>query len=364
MLDSRVTITYFCMLGLFIYLVARLRVAAPKLTLIAMFAMIVADIYLVIAPLIPTFQGTIPKTMIIPCAVAVGIGAVCNIIFFPRSTSHIVLDSIYDILLPMDSLIKATAFKFSNPSMTMDLTALAEVKGSVAAAYKGFEGAITFLPLDFSVGRFGAEDIITLQGPLRELFVAFNELLQLHIAREEHIVHDKDMSQLAKAFSGVDFQGVGHHQINKAIDLRSELRHPETDALIAKSYAALSTSSHDVIEATQDALEAILQCIYTANNHRFSRKNTSEQRSSIIQEHLEIARRLEKSKTSYADEMARQIYSVHEHHFDGNGNIINSGEQPPPMSGLMMSVLVSIPRDQHSIHPTSQQSPNDPILIC
>jgi len=76
MLDTRVVITYFCMIGLFIYLVARLRVAAPKLVLLQIFAIIVSDVFLTTGPLLPSFQGAIPQVLVKPAALAVAIGMV------------------------------------------------------------------------------------------------------------------------------------------------------------------------------------------------------------------------------------------------------------------------------------------------
>ncbi|RYG85722.1 MAG: hypothetical protein EON58_22635, partial [Alphaproteobacteria bacterium] len=73
MLDTRVTVTFFCMLCLFVYFMARLRIRAPKLALTAIFAWIVTDVFLTIGPLLPSFQGTIPQVLIKPAAAALAI---------------------------------------------------------------------------------------------------------------------------------------------------------------------------------------------------------------------------------------------------------------------------------------------------
>jgi hypothetical protein len=112
MLDTRVTVTYFCMMGLFVYLVARVRVAAPKLALFQVFAIIVSDIFLTIGPLIPSFSGTIPSVLVKPAATAVGIGMVCNLLFFPESTSHLVLETMVGVVTPMKGLIDACKLGF------------------------------------------------------------------------------------------------------------------------------------------------------------------------------------------------------------------------------------------------------------
>lgn len=81
MLDARVVITYFCMLGLFVYLLARLRGVAPKLILAQIFGTVTVDIFLTIGPLLPSFEGSIAKVLVEPAAVAVALGMVSHVIF-------------------------------------------------------------------------------------------------------------------------------------------------------------------------------------------------------------------------------------------------------------------------------------------
>ena len=50
-----------------------MRAKAPKLGLLAVFAIVIGDLYLVNAPAIPTFNGTIPLSLIKPAAVAAGV---------------------------------------------------------------------------------------------------------------------------------------------------------------------------------------------------------------------------------------------------------------------------------------------------
>lgn len=112
MLDTRVSVTYFCMIGLFIYLVARIRIAAPKLALLQVFATVISDIsdiFLTIGPLMPSFSGMILAVLVKPAATAIGIGMVCNLVFFPQSTSHVVLETIEGALTPMKGFLVGSA---------------------------------------------------------------------------------------------------------------------------------------------------------------------------------------------------------------------------------------------------------------
>lgn len=173
------------MMGLFIYLLARLSIKAPKLILVSIFGTIVADIYVTIAPLIPTFQGTIPKTMIIPVSVAVGVGAVCNIVLFPQSTSSIVLEGMDEVLGKMRGFERALGVHLRRPESHFEMKKLVGLRDELLAAYKAIDTSAKFLPLDISYGKWNPEDICSLQEPCRQVFVAFGELLQVPMFREQ-----------------------------------------------------------------------------------------------------------------------------------------------------------------------------------
>ncbi|OJJ45842.1 hypothetical protein ASPZODRAFT_26451 [Penicilliopsis zonata CBS 506.65] len=136
MLDTRVTVTYFCMVGVFIYLVARLRIAVPKLTPVQMFACIVSIVFVADAPLIPTFDGTLAKSLIVPYAIATGVGVVCSIVVFPVSSSTLLLDGIKALLGSMPVFLDACLFALRHPGRTMKTDGLMSTRLKIVTAYK------------------------------------------------------------------------------------------------------------------------------------------------------------------------------------------------------------------------------------
>jgi hypothetical protein len=56
------------------------------------------DVFLTVGPLLPSFTGTIPKVLVEPAAIGIGIGLASSILLFPKSTSAAVLDDMEGIV--------------------------------------------------------------------------------------------------------------------------------------------------------------------------------------------------------------------------------------------------------------------------
>ncbi|KAH8897286.1 hypothetical protein GQ53DRAFT_743052 [Thozetella sp. PMI_491] len=330
MLDTRVTVTYFCMIGLFVYLLARLRVTAPKLMLVGLFATIIGDVYLTSAPLIPTFQGTIPKIMIIPVAIAVGIGAVCNLLIFPQSTSQIVVGNMKDIVTPMAGFITALNHHFQNPDTRFDLPRLLRLKTELALAYKSLDMSIKFLPMDVTYSKWSPEDISALQEPLRQVFVAFGGLLNLSITREQVINKGEALMDAAEALyddksPGAKFP-IAYHQITRAVDLRAYVRHPATDEMITKTLGMLSASIAPLFEAWAASFRAIGQGL----------NGPPEQKAA-----QDILAQMKNAQADFETSSAQNLLEGHSYLFDADGNVLppETPDHPPPLHGLMLGLL-------------------------
>ncbi|RTE80620.1 hypothetical protein BHE90_004840 [Fusarium euwallaceae] len=138
------------MMGLFIYLMARVRVAMPELALASTFAINTADIYITIAPLIPTFQGTISKVLVLPAAAAVGVGAACNFLMLPRWTSQIMLDGMGDVLSPMQEFINSLSCHLEHPDRQFEPKQPRELKEDLTSSYQRLKITNKFLMLNVS----------------------------------------------------------------------------------------------------------------------------------------------------------------------------------------------------------------------
>ncbi|CAG7566221.1 unnamed protein product [Fusarium equiseti] len=327
MLDTRVSVTYFCMIGLFVYLVARLRVSAPNLTLVSLFAMIVSDIYLTIAPLIPTFQGTIPKVLILPSAIGVGIGAVCNLLIFPQSTSQITLASMTDLLRPMNGYIKALTWHFKSRSR-FERQRLQELKGGLAVTHKSIESAIKWIPMDFTRRKWSPDDIKSFQEPLRQVLVSFGELLQLSISREELYRKDEALTKAAEELEKSDKKKhpLAYH-IAKAADFRELTRHPDTEDMLIKAIDSLHSCATPLLQALEQSIDAIVQAL------------SAKSKDDFVTQHEQVLTSLQEALDDFEDSAAEHLLAPHAHLFDADGKIIYEEDRAPPLFGLMSGLL-------------------------
>ncbi|KAK7730262.1 hypothetical protein SLS63_005832 [Diaporthe eres] len=323
-LDTRVSICTFCMIGLFIYLMlirekARVRVAAPKLTLVSMFSMVIADIYLATAPTIPTFQGTIPKVMILPTVIAIGVGLVCNVLIFPQSTSSLILDSLHDILTPMPGFFVATGQHLLDPSRKLDMKRLEKLKSHTMTAFKDLGTSVAFLPMDISYGRWGADDIGTLYPHFREVVLAFCEFVQLQLtisgSREKNSKLMNALLTLNERTEPGSRLPVAHRQLVKALAMQSAARHPESAPLFTATYSVLARCTIPVFGAWSDAIRTIEEGMSHASGNR------APDFAQSFQDTINMVREQGKE---FKDESAKLLLEPHSHLFNDNGDLKNT----------------------------------------
>ena len=358
MLDTRVSVTYFCMMSLFIYLFARMRIAAPKLALVSIFGTIVADIYLVIAPLIPAFQGTIPKTMIIPCGIAIGVGALCNIVLFPQSTSPIVLHGMSETFVQMRGFGKALGLHLQDQDKHFDIKRLMKLRDGLLASYKSVDDAIKFLPMDFSYGKWSPQDIGSLHEPFRQMFVAFGELLQVPMFREQGRMKadmlrkvspdghkssadaeedtrtenaddmGKKSSKKRKKDAKVPKTKVATHQIARTIGLHEHLHHPDVETMTRQTFQELSQSLSVLLPTWREASLYVAASI-SQSTSRSNMRNSGE-----------ILKDLHHAQAEFEATAGKALVELHEHLLDADGNIIEDETgHHPPLLGLMTGLL-------------------------
>ncbi|EXJ79388.1 hypothetical protein A1O3_08890 [Capronia epimyces CBS 606.96] len=333
MLDARVTAVYFCMICLFIYLFARLRVAAPKLVLVQMFGIIVADIFLTTGPILPSFVPLIPTTLIKPAATAVAVGTVCNILFFPKSTSHIVLSNVKELIVPMAEFIDACRIGIGNSQGPMDLDRLRKAKASGIASYKALESQLAFLPLDVSFGRWNAEDIALLTKPLKHVFIAFAALVESQITRVEAGVRMTRLREHAEAYEKGDTPGnqprFGHHQLAQQLDFARLFQNAESEELVMKSLAALQETSDPLLSTCTAAIEGVAEALTMVNEKKFYGRPSPEAYQTARRKHSEILQSLRQESKTFVAQTPPRLLDPHSHYFDEHGFF-----DPPPNSGM------------------------------
>ena len=309
LLDTRVTLTYFCMMGLFIYLMARIRVAAPKLTLVQMFAIIVSDIFLTIGPLLPTFSGTIPQTLAIPAITAVGINLVCNFLFFPQSTSHIVMFDMEKMLGSMDSFLEACTIYLANPKMKMDIQRLKRTKIETIQLYRAFGDNLKFLALDVSVCRWSAGDIKSLNDPLLQVVVSFASLVQIEVTRLEFILKDQTLLEMAEKIHTKEGKESlsGGHQFARAFDLRQQYRSAEGDQAREAIMKDFGTEATTLLHSSQQALLMVREAIRECNNRRWIRRLSPADGQNLRTRHAEVLSALKIDMEQFPAKVAQKL---------------------------------------------------------
>lgn len=284
-----------------------------------MFALIIADIYLANAPLIPTFQGTIPKVLILPTVIAVGVGLLCNILIFPQSTSSLVLDSLCGVLKPMPGFFVATGQHFLDPSCRFDTKRLDQVKGHTMMAFKGLGASVAFLPLDFSWGRWSPNDVGTLYQHHRELVMAFCEFVQLQL----NISRTRDNNaELMNAFLTLRERTelasrlpVAHRQLVKALAMQSAARHPETAQLYTAVYSVLSKCAIPLLEEWSNAIRTINEGMSHASGIR------AADFAQTLQDNIGM---IQQQGKDFKADSAKLMLESHSHLFNGTGDLKNA----------------------------------------
>ncbi|KAL1847746.1 hypothetical protein Plec18170_008407 [Paecilomyces lecythidis] len=284
--------------------------------------MIITDIFITIGPLLPQFSGTIPRTLIEPAAIGVGVGLVASIFLFPQSTSH---QALYSVEKFLQRLRNPLELNFVEEGSSAELKKLLKLKGHIITEYKSLVPLIGFLPLDISFGTWGAEDIINLQTPLRQVLSSVLGLLELHISRSKSQIRissamgmsGQQKEKLEENEKG--FRQVGHHQVSQFLGLLNDLRNPESKTILQGTVELLRQSSAEILPACIKALDTAIMAIKNANNHRWFR--SSKDGPVVVQDCLSALEILTTAREAFARETTNRLVDSNVLPFDANGNL-------------------------------------------
>ncbi|KAJ5958666.1 Brefeldin A sensitivity protein-related protein [Penicillium vulpinum] len=349
MLDSRVTAVYYCLICLFIYLISRLRAMNPKFILLQIFGIIIIDVTLTIGPLLPSFNGTIPKVLIEPAAIGIGLGLVSHFLFFPRSTSHVVLAGMEDLVRLLKGPLDVTE-KSLLTGEDLAMADLQKIKMKSIAAYKDLKPALSFLPLDFSVGWWGAEDVKTMKKPIRQALITSLSLLEVHIARVggysklkklDQIIADRDSDSESQSDGNEKKRPheAGMRQLMESINLVQALRSPEHESMRSETVEVLRESIKDILPACQEAVEIVAESLNTVNKRWFGRP--SQERLNQLHERSQTAlQNLQALRTLFATETTERLIEIHAEVFDEDGMLKGLDETSlPRVRGITMGMI-------------------------
>lgn len=308
---------------------ARLRAKNPKFILFQIFSTIIMDLFLTIAPLLPAFNGTLPKVLIEPAAIGIGLGLACQILIFPKSTSHAVLEGMSGLTLLLKGPVDVTMASLIE-NEPLDLKDLQKLKMKIIATYKSIEPALGFLQLDFSVSRWNADDVKSLKDPLRQASLSSLSLLEFQIARLggeakleklRAITTDSDDSSNENVDEKPRPREVGMRQLMENARLIQALRSPEHESLRLEMLEAIRQPSKKILPVFQEASSVAAECIHAVNCARWFRRPSKERLSELCQQSEALLHTLQELRSSYATETTDRLLETNADIFDENGKL-------------------------------------------
>ncbi|KAJ5833580.1 hypothetical protein N7474_001891 [Penicillium riverlandense] len=360
MLDARVSAVYFSLICLFIYVLARVRAKNPKFTITQIFGTIIADLFLTLGPLLPAFNGTLPKLLIEPAAIGIGIGLACCLIFFPKSTSHTVLAGFEGLVRLLKTPLDFTLASLAKEGDPLILKSLRKNKARTIGAYRSIEPALGFLPLDFGLGWWNADDIRSLREPIRQALVNSVALLELHIARlsgatkleklDEIIAghhHDSDtepgnseQDEKKKKKNKKKPHEVGMRQLLETGNLVNALRSPEHESIRLETIEAIRDSSRDILPACQEATETVASVIHVVNSARWFGRPSKQNLNEALERSQATLQALQAARNSFATEATERLIQTYGDMFDESGKL-KSLEHSTSLSvrGIMIGMV-------------------------
>ncbi|PYH98124.1 hypothetical protein BO71DRAFT_447485 [Aspergillus ellipticus CBS 707.79] len=327
MLDARVTVVFYVMICVFIYVMARLRVANNKFILAQIFGTIIADLFLLFGPTLPSFTASLAEVLVEPGAIGIGLGAACCVLFFPQSTSFAVLARLEQLLRLGQVPVKSTESRLNGDALRQQH--LLETKAKTIGTLKAIEPLLAFLPLDFSRGRWNADDVRSLQQPVRKALLATLSLLDDHLAR----IHSDENVERFQAPDPSNSNGralekrdlaIGHHQIQASAAMINAFKSPEETVIRERTRDALRRSTIPLLQASSGAIETVAESIHVVNSRRWfgaASQNQIDRQVVHAQHTLDALRTI---RASSLPETTEALIDSHSEMFDDDGRFVNT----------------------------------------
>ncbi|KAL2818029.1 hypothetical protein BJX63DRAFT_440324 [Aspergillus granulosus] len=342
MLDTRVTVVIYCMLCPFIYFMARLRAANPKATLGFLFSIIITDSFLCFGPVLPSFDGTLPLPLVKPAAVGVGIGLACTILFFPQSTVGIILEGINDVV---EDLKAPLQFLFTASSMALgkaDAEYLGKCQAKVIGGYQKLEPSFAFLPLDFSIGCWGADVVKAFQDPIRQLVMAILALSDFHCSGIKgdiqinelrgRLIDSSDEALDMKKFDKKKSREVGAHQRAQLAELVNAL-YKEDHSILEELATKLRGTSLTAIEGCLEGLTVIQESLQFVGRQHWYRKASPAEHDQAHERIQTVFGSLRETHTKFLHDMAEGLEEAYGPVLD---DFAAQKHQPGNFSGIII----------------------------
>jgi hypothetical protein len=296
------------------------------------------DLFITIGPLLPSFNGTMPKVLIEPAAIGIGIGLACNILFFPTSTSHTVLEGMEGVVRLLKGPIDATVASLIDGDH-LELRDLQKLKMKTLGAYKKVEPALAFLQLDFSVSRWNADDVKSLKEPIRRAALSTLSLLEFHISRvggeaklEKLRTTTAEYNQYSEIEETEKKEGKGQpreagmRQLLESLRLVKAFTTPEHEALRQEMLEAIREPCRKILPACQEASMLVADCIHAVNSSRWFGKPSKARLDELLRCSESSLETLKALRVSYASETTERLIQTNAGIFDESGQLKNTDD--------------------------------------
>ncbi|KAJ5223474.1 hypothetical protein N7468_008016 [Penicillium chermesinum] len=311
---------------------ARLRASNPKFVLCQIFGTIVMDVYLTLGPLLPSFNGTIPKVFLIPSAIGIGLGLVCQIVFFPTSTSHVVLVGYEDLVRLLKAPLDVTIASLCHGKVA-EMSDLQKLKLGTLGLYRKIQPALGFLPLDFSVGRWNAHDVKSLNEPLRQATMRTLLLLESHIAHVGGQAKAEKLRTLtfdADTFSEMldekkKPRKAGLRQLIQSASMVHAIQSPEHEGFRKEMHEALQEPSSRILPICTDATTITADSIKAVNSARWFNRPTQQRFNELEENAQTILENLRAERMAFTNDTTERLLQVNADLFDADGALKDLG---------------------------------------
>jgi hypothetical protein len=348
MLDIRVTVTFFALGCLFIYVLARVRCANQKFVLTQIFGTITSNLFIVYGPTLPAYNPSLASVLVKPAAAGTAIGLACCVLFFPQSTSYTVLDKLEKLVL-----MSRTPLAWTSEHLGQNTPGMEKLRGAkrrTIGLYKVTEPLLAFLPLDWSRCRWNADDVKVLQGKVRKVMMATLSLVDLHIARVavgQKRRHSEIMKEAEIAVAEMNQQEkdagirVGRRQMMETAKLLDAFHGAEQGAIVTQALSALQKTTGEVIEACSNSMTLVARAIHTANTCRWFRVPSASLFEELARELDDSLAVLRSAKVESIPRITSAILEVHKDLFDENGHLKPTQDATSPaLLGIVNSMVV------------------------
>lgn len=300
-----------------------MRASNPKTAFTAIFGIIITDLFLCYGPLLPSFNGTLPLALVKPAAAGTGLGFACSILFFPQSTSDIVLEGIGDLLRLMEDSLQYSASALSKDSEPLDPQQLQKRRTKIIGQYQKLEPSFGFLPLDFSIGSWGAETVATFKDPVRQLVAVILSLSEFHKGTIESRVQAQELKEspieteepVEKKQEKKDKKEkkekkqpkVGAHHLAQVADLVKGFQYTEdhsVDPEVANEFTGHSVAAMD---ACLEGLLVTGECVRFVERQHWYHKASPAAHEELYERTKTVLEKLRQTRAAFLHDMTESL---------------------------------------------------------